>query len=101
MAHVSGPVSSLPGVVRAAPDDVHCDNHPERLATKRVQGETDSFGAEYLDMCDECFAQVKDKVKPHTEGVCDWCHLHASDLRPRRDYDEGLYGPFIKFAAHA
>lgn len=26
-------------------------------------------------------------------GKCDWCKEEATDLRPRRDYDEGLYGP--------
>lgn len=31
-----------------------CDDHPDRPATHRVQGETDSFGCEYIDWCQEC-----------------------------------------------
>jgi len=32
-----------------------CDDHQDRPATHRIQGETDSFGCEYIDWCDECY----------------------------------------------
>ena len=52
MADVTGRISTLPGSGHKVPDGTMCDNHPDRLATHRVQGETDSFGSEMNDMCD-------------------------------------------------
>ncbi|MGY7975507.1 hypothetical protein L1Q33_25460, partial [Klebsiella pneumoniae] len=55
MADISnGPVSTLRGHFCSLPTDSKCDEHPDRLAVRRVQGETDSFGCEYHDMCQEC-----------------------------------------------
>ncbi len=49
----SGPVSTMPGHRQGSPSGVACDHDGcLRDATVRVQGETDSFGAEYLDFCD-------------------------------------------------
>ena len=92
MAAVSGPVSTLPGHCSAPPEGAACDDHPDRLATKRIQGETDSFGAEYHDLCDEC-AQAIAASDSGTEGRCDWCKTHAANRRPIRDIDEGQCGP--------
>jgi hypothetical protein len=69
-----------------------CDEHPHRVATHRVQGETDSFGSEMHDMCDECYAIHKAQVEV-LSGVCDWCKNFANRLRDYRDIDEGLAGP--------
>lgn len=69
-----------------------CDEHPDRPATHRVQGETDSFGSEMADFCDECFAAFKAEGI-YTPDSCDWCKQKADDIRPQRDYDEGLHGP--------
>jgi hypothetical protein len=44
MSDVTGPISSLPGSTHAAPTAGMCDDHPDRPAVARVQGETDSFG---------------------------------------------------------
>ena len=92
MADVSGPVSTLPGSRRPATEGMMCDQHPDRPAVRRVQGETDSFGAEYLDLCQECLDEVAKHDAESRTGRCDWCGQHATDLRPRRDFEEGMSG---------
>ncbi|MBP2197188.1 hypothetical protein [Pantoea cypripedii] len=94
MADISnGPVSSLPGNTKAAPSNTKCDDHPERDAVKRVQGETDSFGCEYLDMCQECYqAHIEESKNSDRSGCCDWCRKHADQLYPHRDIEEGSSG---------
>lgn len=93
MAHVSGPTSGLPGRRYPVPVGTMCDDHPDRLAVKRIQGETDSFGAEYHDLCQECIdAMDKSLEEADTSGNCDWCGLYADKTVLRRDQDEGLYG---------
>ncbi len=92
MADVTGPISSLPGASHAVPAGTKCDEHPDREATHRVQGETDSFGCEMADLCDECFKEFKEHGI-YTPDECDWCKKAAADIRPTRDYDEGLHGP--------
>ena len=96
MADVTGPCSTLPGHRSAPPDDALCDEHPDRPAVNRVQGETDSFGAEFYDLCQECLDELKKHAAEAREGVCDWCSTEAKDLRPRRDLDEGMYGPVYR-----
>ena len=55
MADVSSSrVYTRSGSVHRVPLGMTCDDHPERPATVRVQGETDSFGCEYIDWCKEC-----------------------------------------------
>lgn len=90
MADVSrGPVSTMPGSVSST--DQVCDLHPNRRAAKRVQGETDSFGCEYIDMCQECFDKYLEERNKPDLGVCDWCK-NRDALFPRRDYEEGMSG---------
>lgn len=72
-----------------------CDEHPDRPATRRIQGETDSFGAEFHDLCADCatafFTRIAaERERPHR---CDWCKAMATDTRPHRDFEEGFYGP--------
>lgn len=93
MADVTGPVSTLPGARMATPEWMMCDNHPDRPAVRRVQGETDSFGAEYLDLCQECLDELRKYDEEGRTGRCDWCKSEATDLRPRRDFEEGSCGP--------
>ena len=94
MADVTGPISSLPGSTHCPPKGAMCDDHPDRPATHRVQGETDSFGSEMCDMCDECFAaHVEEKKTWDLSGDCDWCKQHKPRLLPKRDYEEGMGGP--------
>ena len=94
MAEVTGPISTLPGACYAVPDGTMCDDHPDRPAVRRLQGETDSFGSEMHDLCAECAAEFKaypgDDPEPHP---CDWCKGPSTDRRAQRDSDEGLCGP--------
>lgn len=100
MAAVTGPISSLPGTLYGAPDGTMCDDHPDRPATHRIQGETDSFGCEMNDYCDECYESYRAEIRAYAAearcGKCDWCKKDATDLRDARDYDEGLCGPVYR-----
>lgn len=91
MAHVSdGPVGTLPGHIAELPIASMCDTHPDRISIIRIQGETDSFGAEYYDLCQECLTAHRAVAPP--AGKCDWCKKPADRLRSGRDYDEGMAG---------
>lgn len=85
---------NLPGTIKHLPSTTthHCDDHDDRLAVVRVQGETDSFGVEYLYMCTECFAEYSADDTPEVTD-CDWCKAVDVNVYPTRDYDEGLNGP--------
>lgn len=95
MADVTGPISTLPGRGYDFPIGTRCDDHPDRPAVARIQGETDSFGCEMIDMCQECLAEHRAYVRSPeaTTGRCDWCKAEVSDFRRTRDYEEGMYGP--------
>src|SRR5262245_3269733 len=95
MAEVSrGPVSTLPYSRHDLPPGTMCDQHPKRPAVARVQGETDSFGCEYDDVCRECLKEIQDyrDSDEARSGMCEWCRKEAKDLRDRRDYEEGMSG---------
>lgn len=91
MSDVTGPISTLPGARHTPPKGTMCDDHPDRPAVVRLQGETDSFGCEMHDLCREC-ADAERNVEPHI-GKCNWCKAPEQRLRPRRDMDEGMSGP--------
>ena len=85
----------LPGqVVRLDVGD-KCDTegHEDRLAVRRIVGETDSWGSESHCMCQECATAHDNAPEPDTSGTCEWCKCHADYLQPTRDIDEGMYGP--------
>ena len=90
MGDVTGPISTLPGARHALPDGAMCDDHPDRPAVARVQGETDSFGCEMYDLCSECLEELE--LFGDSGGRCDWCKQDVTDLRPKRDIEEGLSG---------
>ncbi|MFL9904547.1 hypothetical protein PQR71_41545 [Paraburkholderia fungorum] len=96
MADITGPISTLHGARHSVPEARTCDDHPDRPATYRIQGETDSFGSELHDMCDECYtehrAAMAATAAERATGMCEWCGKHATDLRSTRDYEEGSYG---------
>lgn len=100
MADVTGPISTLPGTGHRVPTGMECDYHPGVAATVRIQGETDSMGCEMEDLCESCAkarrAQMKAYAAEATCGKCDWCKKQATDLRNRRDYDEGMSGPVYR-----
>ena len=86
----NGPVASLPGSRHSVSQGMKCDDC-ENTATRRIQGETDSFGCEYHDLCDTCAATV---LPAGSEGgFCDFCKTDAERLFPVRDPDEGMAGP--------
>lgn len=97
MASVTGPISSLPGQTFAPGSQDVCDTHLDRKATHRVQGETDSYGSEMHDMCDECYAEYKDEKAKLGGGVfmghCDCSPTVEQPMFAWRDYDEGMAGP--------
>ena len=90
------PVSTLPGFQSAPENGTTCDDHPDRPAVKRVQGETDSMGCEYLHFCQECFDRYKAGKEAagggSFEGACS-CGKQNVPLFPVRYWDEGSYGP--------
>ena len=101
MADVTGPISTLPGASHAVPDGMVCDNHPEAPAVARIQGETDSFGCEMEDLCQQCVDERRayrcseagraEEAEWRT-GKCEWCKGHSTDLSDTRDYEEGMSG---------
>lgn len=97
MAEITGPISTLPGRCHDFPDGTKCDEHPDRDAVARVQGETDSFGCEMHDMCAECLEAARawsrsPEADEWRKGKCEWCKTEVTDLRDARDYDEGMCG---------
>ncbi len=95
MADVTGPISTLPGSSHNLPDGAMCDMHPDRKAVRRVQGETDSFGSEMNDMCQECLDEHREYIRQEreTERRCDYCNQMKTHVAPFRDMDEGMCGP--------
>ena len=97
MADVSGSTRSLPGSKHRVPHGQTCDEHSDRIAVARIQGETDSFGAEYFDMCQECYNEFRNRDQTDERtGCCDWCGKHSTKLHAARDYDEGMCGPVYR-----
>lgn len=89
-----GRISTMPGAL--AHTSQPCDKHPKRLAVKRVQGETDSYGCEYIHMCQVCLEAFQAYQAQPKPGCCDWCNKMADNLRAHRDLDEGTSGPVYR-----
>lgn len=97
MSDVIGPNSFLPGHLLPRPlTAVACDNHPGVPAVVRRVGETDSFGSELVDWCQECDDAFKLARETPANGYCDWHKGEGEDIRPMRDYDEGMSGPLYQ-----
>lgn len=92
MADVGGPIRSLPGALLRVPPNTECDQHEGVLAVKRVQGETDSFGYEAIDMCQQCYDEYLAGLEHPEESICDRC-FQLAPLKPFRLVDEGPAGP--------
>ncbi len=86
---------NLPGSYRTIKEseNISCEDC-DKLATVKVQGETDSFGCEYIYLCKECHEKIKLAEKKDNEGEknCDWCKERKINVKPFRDLDEGNYG---------
>lgn len=96
MADVSrGGVSTMPGSSSSVPAGTMCDDHEDRPAVRRIQGETDSFGCEYLDLCQECVDKLR-AAEATIEGTCDYCKTHTVGLLHHRDWEEGSSGPVYR-----
>ena len=70
------------------------DYECKKRSTRRIQGETDSFGCEYFYLCEECYAVYLQEVEKESEetSTCQWCKKQAV-VSPTRDYTEGDHGP--------
>lgn len=102
MAEVSqGRVSSMPGSRHALPAGATCDRHQDRPAVARVQGETDSFGCEYNDMCQECVDEHRAFIEAELNSpkYCCWCKQMKLHVSPHRDFEEGTSGPLYDVCA--
>ena len=93
MADTIGPTSRMPGSAHTLPEGATCDRHPDRAAVARIQGETDSMGAELNDMCQQCLDEDREFLRTFdTSGACEWCGNFSPKRSNRRDYDEGMAG---------
>ncbi len=101
MAHVTGPVSTMPGFVKKIETIMPCDGHNcdcSNTAEYRIQMETDSFGAEYADYCTSCYELYKKDLAQHkeemlnTEHWCEWGKHMATGITQMRDWEEGPAG---------
>jgi len=101
MASVSGPVSTLPGHVRSLSSGHTCDTEGcSKPALYRAQGETDSFGAEYEDFCEEHYREYCEGITECSNlYYCDHCKREA-ECKPCRDPGEGLCGPVYYLCEH-
>jgi hypothetical protein len=73
-----------------------------RKAVIRLQGETDSFGAESAELCEECYKEgLAKEAAERAAGThwmqsahCDWCKKSGVAVSHKRDTDgEGTSGP--------
>jgi hypothetical protein len=81
---------------RLSPDTTatcETEGHEDRQAVWRVQGETDSFGAEYSYYCQACIDAGEGGSGEWYTGTCPKCHKEEVALYGYRDPDEGLGGP--------
>jgi len=101
MGSATGPISTLPGAKFKVPAGTlcdHCEDDDKKTpAVVRIQGETDSFGAELLDLCAECAKKVEDAPDP--EWPCDWCKKENGPVKPVRDPEESMCGPVYHICA--
>ena len=101
---VTGPVNTMPNSTHSVENGAMCDNHPNRVATTSKQGETDSFGSEIHELCDECEASWKAQASKPYVGYCEFCTRQAYssaqwvqvEVFDYRDYEEGMNGPVYK-----
>jgi len=104
MADVTdGPVRTKPGSRHPVPEGMLCDGYNvegdhEVLAVQRIQGETDSWGAEMCDYCQACVdkMQAEEEALRNEPKCCQWCKQSKMDCQLTRDFDEGDTGPLYE-----
>lgn len=91
---ISGPTKFLPGTRHETEEGAICDDCGAP-ATITIQGDTDSFGAEYMEFCEDCHERWEEesKEKTDTSGHCEWCDQMSNSRTLARDPTEGEYGP--------
>lgn len=86
-------MAHLPGQRFKCTDNEICEDC-DKPATWTLVGETDSFGSEYIYLCDEHMEKFDEEQRnADHSGTCEWCKQHKPLLRPTRDIDEGSSGP--------
>ena len=91
----------LPGQSVSIHDDewgTFCYTHNDIKATHRICSEADSFGAEYYNMCNQCWDERQAAIQAKKEDPEQWeccrkCGNHVPYLSSYRDPDEGMCGP--------
>lgn len=91
----------LPGQSVSVEDDewgTKCNWHPEVVATHRICSESDSFGSEYANFCNDCWEERQLAIKakeqdPEQWDSCRKCGENVPRLSSYRDPDEGMHGP--------
>lgn len=90
---------ALPGQISAVdtnPDDEGCYHEGcECRPTHKLCTEADSMGEEYAYYCAEHIEVVRKEIEEAEPLIdtCDWCGAPDVELRPFRDWEEGLNGP--------
>lgn len=74
-------------------EECHDNGNRTVPATVRVQGETDSFGCEYIYFCEEHYKKFKDKGPER--GNCECCGTEC-EIIYTRDWEEGMNGPVYR-----
>lgn len=88
-----GRVSSMPGSVHKVPEGQMCDHEGhDHLAEVRIQGETDSMGCEFIDLCTPEADKLLAALRAPRDGYCEVHGGPGSDLKNWRDFDEGMAG---------
>jgi hypothetical protein len=89
----------LPGQVLKPTAGASCEKHPDRPAPYRVVGETDSFGSEFIEMCQVCYDEFQAYTNDENNRQdCESCGKQKS-ASPRRDPSEGSSGPVYYWCA--
>lgn len=87
---------ALPGEIRTAHSDEVCEyeQHENDVpAVKALCTESDSFGDEWLPMCQACYEIQQSKPEVPIISVCERCNTNNIEVKPRRDPEEGTSGP--------
>ena len=86
----------LPGHVRELRPEDQCPCQYDECkahATHEFCTEADSFGAEWLPLCETHIEQFRIDAAQDCIASCDWCKAENVVVAPFRDFEEGTHGP--------